>query len=154
MQASELLKIIEPAVIAQGLELWGAEWVNEGKNTLLRIYVDSATGVNLDQCAKVSRQISAVLDVEDIIQGHYYLEVSSPGIERPLFTIDQCRGYLNKTVAIRLRVPKVGRRNFTGTLVQVENEQISLQMDNQAEEKFSWHDIDRAHVVEKGKFPR
>ena len=103
------------------------------KTALLRIYVDSANGVNLDECAKVSRQISAVLDVEDPIQGHYYLEVSSPGIDRPLFTIDQCQGYLGKPVAIRLRVPKAGRRNFTGTLVQVENEQISLQLDDQAD---------------------
>jgi ribosome maturation factor RimP len=147
MQATELLKMIEPAVIAQGLELWGAEWVNEGNSRLLRIYVDSAIGVNLDQCAKVSRQVSAVLDVEDCIQGRYFLEVSSPGVERTLFTLDQCRRYLGHGMAIRLRMPKAGRRNFTGTLVQVENEQIFLQIENQPEEKFSWRDIDRAHLV-------
>lgn len=147
MQALDLLKIIEPAVVAQGLELWGAEWANEGKNKVLRVYVDSATGINIDQCAKVSRQVSAVLDVEDIIQGHYTLEVSSPGLERPLFNLDQARRYIGESIAIRLRVPKAGRRNFTGVLTQVEKESILLQIDEKAEEKMPWRDIEKAHLT-------
>lgn len=147
MQALELLKIIEPAVVAQGLELWGADWANEGKNKVLRVYVDSAMGVNIDQCAKVSRQVSAVLDVEDVIQGHYTLEVSSPGLERPLFNLDQARRYVGESIAIRLRVPKAGRRNFTGVLMRVENESIFLQIDEKTEVQMLWRDIEKAHLI-------
>ena len=102
--------IIEPAVTAFGYELLGCESVSAGKGQrLLRVYVDSARGVTIDECAKISRQISAVLDVEDPIKGRYYLEVSSPGIERPLFTVAQCQRYLGQTVSVRLKVAKAGQ---------------------------------------------
>lgn len=150
MMTHELEAIIEPAVTAYGYELWGCEWSSVGRGQqLLRVYVDSAEGVNVDKCAKISRQISAVLDVEDPIQGRYYLEVSSPGIERPFFKAAQCQGYLGHAISVRLKVAKAGRRNFSGTLQAVENEQIHLQLEDQTMLELAWRDIDKAHLVAK-----
>lgn len=144
----ELQTIIQPAVAALGYELWGCEWASAGKNRrLLRVYVDSQTGVNLDACAKISRQISAILDVENPIQGHYLLEVSSPGMERPLFTALQCGRYLGKTVNVRLRVARQGQRNFRGILQSSANEQIVLQLDDQSNLELAWRDVEKARLV-------
>ncbi len=141
--------MIEPAVTALGYELWGCEWVGAGKNQrLLRVYVDSEHGVNVDTCSKISRQISAILDVEDPIEGRYLLEVSSPGIERPLFTVAQCQRYVGQPVNIRLRVPAAGRRNFKGILQSAGGDRIVLQLeDNQNTLDLTWRDIEKAHLA-------
>jgi ribosome maturation factor RimP len=145
MMIRELQSIIEPAVKALGYDLWGCEWVGAGKNRrLLRVYVDREEGVNIDACAKISRQISAVLDVEDPIASAYLLEVSSPGIERPLFTLDQCRHYIGQRIEIRLRSPNAGRRNFKGLIQSVTDDCIALQMDPQTLVEFAWRDIEKA----------
>lgn len=150
MMIGELQKLIEPAVTALGYELWGCEWANVGKNRrLLRVYVDSEQGVNIDACAKISRQISAILDVEEPIAGQYLLEVSSPGIERLLFTVVQCRRYVGQTISIRLRLAQEGRRNFTGILQSAEGDQITLQLDDQTTLELRWQDVDKAHLVAK-----
>lgn len=142
---SKLEAIIEPAVTALGYELWGCEWVGAGRNRrLLRVYVDSDKGVDIDACAKISRQISAVLDVENLIDSSYLLEVSSPGIDRPLFKLTQCQRYLGEKIEIRLRAPQEGRRNFKGVLTSVKDERITLQMDNQPLIEFAWRDVEKA----------
>jgi ribosome maturation factor RimP len=148
MMIGELQTLIEPAVTALGYELWGCEWVGAGKNQrLLRVYVDSENGVNVDDCSKISRQISAILDVEDPIEGRYLLEVSSPGIDRPLFTVAQCRRYIGQMVSARLRVPVLGRRNFKGTLEFAEGERIILRLeDNQETLDLAWRDVEKAHL--------
>jgi ribosome maturation factor RimP len=147
MMIRELQAIVEPAVTAMGYELWGCEWVGAGRNQcLLRVYVDREEGVDIDACAKISRQISAVLDVEDPIGSRYLLEVSSPGIERPLFTLAQCRRYLGEKIEIRLRVPREGRRNFKGVLQSVTDESLALQMSDQTLLDFSWRDIEKAYL--------
>ncbi|MBS0351482.1 MAG: ribosome maturation factor RimP [Proteobacteria bacterium] len=155
MMFSELQAVIEPTIIALGYELWGCEWVNLSKNTRqLRVYIESEQGVNIDDCAKVSRQISAILDVEDLIQGSYLLEVSSPGLERPLFTLAQCQRFVGQPVLVRLRVAKNGRRNFGGILEKVMDESIILVLEDKTEQTIPWRDIDKAHlkfVVSKGK---
>ena len=81
--------IVQPTVEALGLKLWGVEHIQNGRYSVLRIFIDNEDTVNLTDCERASRQISAVLDVEDPISGEYTLEVSSPGLERPLFKLDQ-----------------------------------------------------------------
>jgi ribosome maturation factor RimP len=144
----KLQTLIEPAVTALGYELWGCELTGVGKNRrLLRVYVDSEQGVNIDVCAKISRQISSVLDVEDPIAGQYLLEVSSPGIERPLFNIEQCQRYVGQQISVRLRVARDGRRNFSGILKSAADDRLVLQLDDQTQLELAWRDVDKAHLV-------
>jgi ribosome maturation factor RimP len=112
-----LLKMLEPAVTAAGMELWGVEFQPSGRHSVLRLYIDSARGVTIDDCEAVSHQVSAVLDVEDPIAGEYHLEVSSPGLDRPLFNISQCERYVGHEMKVRLRAAMEGKRRFTATLV-------------------------------------
>ena len=85
--ADKVLSILNPSVHALGYELLGVEYVPSGKHSVLRLYIDSEKGIGVDDCEVVSRQVSAIMDVEDPISGQYNLEVSSPGIERPLFSV-------------------------------------------------------------------
>jgi len=148
MMISDLQKLIEPAVTALNYELWGCEWVGAGKNRrLLRVYVESENGVTLGDCAKISRQISAILDVEDPIEDRYLLEVSSPGLERPLFTLSQCQRYIGQKLNIRLKTGRDGQRNFKGILQSVNDRQIVLQLDDQSELNLAWSEVDKAHLV-------
>jgi ribosome maturation factor RimP len=125
----DLQAIVDPAVRALGFELWGLEHLSQGRHSLLRIYIDSEQGVTVDDCAAVSRQVGAVLDVEEPIVGEYTLEVSSPGINRSLFHLDQYRRYLGEPLKLRLRAPFDGRRKFSGTLTGVEGEDVVLRID-------------------------
>ncbi len=122
--------MLEPTVEALGFELWGLEYRSQGRHTLLRLYIDSENGVNVDDCAAVSRQVSSVLDVEDPISGEYTLEVSSLGMDRLLFKAEQYLQYVGEWIEIRLRVPYEGRRKFKGTLKGVEGEDVVVQIDD------------------------
>lgn len=147
----ELLhELVEPVVKGLDLQLWGIEYTAAGKNSLLRIYVDSPEGVNVDDCARVSHQLSGVLDVEDPISDHYNLEISSPGMDRPLFTLEQFVEFVGNVVQLRLRVPFEGRRKFKGILNGVEGDEVLLVVDN--EEYLLPHElIERANVVPQFK---
>jgi ribosome maturation factor RimP len=112
-----LRNMLEPAVKAAGMELWGLEFLPQGRHSVLRLYIDSEQGVTIDNCEAVSHQASAVLDVEDPISGEYHLEVSSPGMDRPLFNIAQCARYVGQEMKVRLRLAVEGKRRFTATLV-------------------------------------
>src|SRR5437870_3087505 len=112
-----LNQIIAPAVAALGYELVGCELAQDSGRQILRVYVDGENGITLDGCAAVSRQISAVLDVEDPIKGRFLLEVSSPGLERPLFSLAHYQRFIGHKAKLRLRQPQEdGRRNFTGII--------------------------------------
>jgi ribosome maturation factor RimP len=143
---SQLVELVEPAVAAVGFELWGLDYVPQRNHAILRIYIDGPNGVNVDDCARVSRQVSAVLDVDDPIQTEYTLEVSSPGLDRPLFHLDQFARYVGEKVVIRLRVPFERRRNFTGTLIGVEGEDVVVHVDDN-EYLLPFESIDKAHIV-------
>ncbi len=141
-----LQELIEPGVIALGFQLWGIEFVSQGKNSILRVYIDSENGVNVDDCAKVSHQVSGVLDVEDPISGHFTLEVSSPGMDRPLFTAEQFQAYAGHQVQLRLRVPYEGKRKFKGTLNGMEGDDVLLVVGDE-EYLLPIDYIDRANVI-------
>ncbi|WP_043530879.1 ribosome maturation factor RimP [Litchfieldella xinjiangensis] len=138
--------LIEPVVTAMGFELWGIDYLSQGKHSRLVIYIDSPEGVSVEDCASISRQVSAVLDVEDPIAGEYRLEVSSPGLDRPLYTLDHFTRYRGQDVALRLRVPFEGRRKFQGLLAGVEGDEVLVQLDGE-EYCFPIDTIDQARVV-------
>lgn len=125
-----LTALITPVAASLGCELWGVEFVAQGRRSLLRIYIDKEEGVTLEDCERVSRQVSSVLDVEDLIKGEYTLEVSSPGMDRPLFSLAQFEQSIGERVQIKLRMPFDGRRKFAGVLIAIENEDVILQVDN------------------------
>ncbi|WP_144393244.1 ribosome maturation factor RimP [Pleionea sediminis] len=143
---AELNKLIEPAVEAVGCEFVGLEYVADGRHSVLRVYIDSENGVTIDDCADVSRQVSAVLDVEDPISGHYNLEVSSPGMDRPLFKLEHFERFQGEEVKLRSHTPVEGRRNFRGVLQAVEGDQISLNVDGHVF-TVAFDNIDKARVV-------
>ena len=102
------------------------EYHRTGRTALLRIYIDHENGINLDDCQTVSHQLSGVLDVEDPIQGNYTLEISSPGLDRPIFKASDFARFAGSNVKIKLSVPSSGRRNFTGVLQGMKGEDVVL----------------------------
>jgi ribosome maturation factor RimP len=144
---AELIRsMVEPLLHAMDLQLWGVEYLGQGKHTLLRIYIEKEGGVNVEHCAEASRQISGLLDVEDPISSEYTLEVSSPGLDRMLFTIDQYRQYAGHVAKIRLTENFEGRRNFQGRLGLVENDEVVLVM---GEDKYAFpiELVEKANIV-------
>ena len=122
--------LLTPTVEALGFELWGLEYLSQGRHTILRLYIDGENGVTVDDCAEVSRHVSGVMDVEDPITGEYTLEVSSPGVDRLLFRLDHYPTYVGEWIELRLRTPFEGRRKFKGTLKGVEGEDVVVQVDD------------------------
>lgn len=137
---------IAPAVSALGFQLLGTEWSNAPGARIIRIYIDAENGVTLSDCQQVSMQISAVLDVDDSIHGRYHLEVSSPGINRRLFTLDQVQQYIGEKVRIRLSKPQSKRRQYIGTLQEVtETENVVLVVEGEPHQ-FAWDEIEKANL--------
>lgn len=131
-QAPEhLLELIEPVVEGLGYECVGVEYNSHPKHGFLRIFIDAEQGVGMEDCTKVSHQVSGVLDVEDPISGEYNLEVSSPGMDRPLFKLKQFEQFIGHTVQVNLFKPVAGRRKVTGLIEKVEDGDVYLQQDGQ-----------------------
>ena len=127
----QLIDLLKPVVEALGFEFWGLEYLSQGKDSVLSVYIDSENGITVDDCATVSRQVSGIMDVEDPITSEYSLEVSSPGMDRPLFTVEQFNRYVGEFVDVKLRYAFEGRRKFKGKLVAIEEgEDIVVHFDN------------------------
>jgi len=144
--AEKVTQLIEPTVQALDLELWGVEHASQGKYSVLRIFIEREAGVTIDDCERVSRQVSAIFDVEDPIAGEYTLEVSSPGIDRLLFTPQQFQRYRGEEVSVRMRTPVDGRRKFKGTLTDVVDDIIHIQVDG-SDFELPHGDIEKANIV-------
>ena len=142
----QLQALLAPVVEALGYECWGLEFISQGRHSLLRVYIDRPEGILIDDCEIVSRQVSGILDVEDPISGEYTLEVSSPGMDRPLFTLEQFARYVGEQVKIKLRTPFERRRNFQGILRGVEEQDVVVQVDNQ-EFLLPIDSIDKANII-------
>ena len=145
-RAEVLQEIIEPVIKALGFQLWGIEYIGQGRHTLLRIYIDKEGGINIEDCAEASRHISSILDVEDPISSEYTLEVSSPGLDRILFTLEQFQAHLGQVIKVRLTEGFAGRRNFSGALKNIANEEIVLIV---GEEEFTipYELVEKASIV-------
>ena len=129
------------------LECIGVEFSPSQGQSTLRVYIDAeGREVTLDDCEAASRELSALLDVEDPIPGHYVLEVSSPGIDRPLFTAGQVAKVVGQEVKILLKAPLDGRRRLRGKVVSVEGEQISLEAEGKVFQ-FEHDAVESARIV-------
>jgi len=149
-----LRELLEPVIEAMGYELVMVELTGSGSKTL-RIYIDSPGGIVLDDCATVSQQVSVLLDVEDPISGEYALEISSPGLDRPLAKPEHFRRAEGAMVRIRMTTSHLGRRNFTGLLKCVSGEGAVVEVDGE-EYELAYNDMDRAKLVSEfeNKIPR
>jgi ribosome maturation factor RimP len=145
--SEQLENLFEPVVTGLGYELWGVERISQGKHSVLKVYIDAEKGINVDDCARVSRQIGSLLEVDDPFKGNYTLEVSSPGLDRRLFKLEQYDIYKGAQVKLRLSQPFEGRRNFTGILCGIENEDVVVRSDSEEEILFPFEQIERANIV-------
>ncbi len=148
MAASDKLKaLLKPLVEDLGYEFVGVEYVPNPKNRLVRIYIDrDETGVGVEDCEHVSREVSALMDVEEPVSGHYTLEVSSPGVERPLFEVDHYRRFVGETARVTMHTPIDGRRKFKGTIVRVDDSVVVLLVDGD-EWELPLADVHRAELA-------
>lgn len=144
----QLTEMLEAPVVASGYELVGLEFVRAGEHSTLRIYIDHENGITVDDCAEVSHQVSAVLDVEDPITVAYNLEVSSPGLERPLFKAAHYEQFIGHEVSIVLKMAVSNRRKWKGLIHSVEGETIHIMVDAQ-EELFALSNIAKANLIPK-----
>lgn len=130
--ANDLGSLVDSVVNGLGYEVVDVEFRPHPKNGLLRVYIDKPGGIVLDDCEAVSRQLSAMLDVEDPIPGHYRLEVSSPGLDRPLRKAEDFARFAGEMVKIRMSMPNAdGQRNFAGKLLGMKDQDVMIEVDGE-----------------------
>ncbi len=142
----QLTELLKPAAEALGYEFVGIEYVGQGVHSILRVYIDHENGISVDDCTKVSHQASGILEVEDPISSQYTLEVSSPGLERPLFILSHFEKVVGQQINIRCHIGVDGRRKFKGELNKVDGQHLLVTVDNQSYE-IEFQDVDKANVV-------
>ena len=130
MKQDKLTTIIAPLVEDLGYRFWGLEYQVRKVDALLRIYIDKEQGIHVDDCASVSHEVSGILDVEEPITIPYILEVSSPGMDRILFTAEQFSEYSGEKVKIKLNQMVEGRRKIKGIISSVNDDQITINTDD------------------------
>ncbi|HEX7369590.1 MAG TPA: ribosome maturation factor RimP [Rhodanobacteraceae bacterium] len=152
METEAIAARVAPALAELGLTCLGVEWNAGHGGGLLRVYIDklepadAAETVTVDDCEAASREISALLDVDDPISGNYVLEVSSPGIERPLFNAAQFARFLGSEAKVTLKLPRDGRRRLRGRIAAVEGTSIGMDVDN-ARMDIAENEIESAHLI-------
>ena len=141
-----MIELLEPVITALGYEMLGIEYFKQKDGSLLRLYIDSDAGITIDDCTRVNHQVIGVLDVHDPIKERYHLEISSPGLDRPLFTLKQFQRFLGQQVKIKLREKIDERRKFTGVIKAIEETAVLV-----SEEGIDYlipaDVIDSAHLV-------
>jgi ribosome maturation factor RimP len=140
--------LLEPVVAAEGMELVDLEFVREHEGWILRLFIDKQGGVGLDDCTQVSRAVDTLLDVEDFIEHEYSLEVSSPGLNRPLTKPDHFRKAAGKKIKVKtygpLGVPP--RKNFSGDVQNVDEEAVTVAVEGAGEFRIPFKDIAKANL--------
>lgn len=131
MTREDLARLLEPAIERMGYELTDLEMKIGGRDGAVRLFIDKPEGVGLDDCESVSRQLSALLDVEDPLPGHYVLEVSSPGLDRKLTKPAHFLRFIGDDVRVKMRFPVDGRRRFRGKLLAANEETIEVEVDGE-----------------------
>lgn len=145
--SDKLEALLAPLVEDLGYEFVGIEYLSNPKNRVIRLYIDRPeVGIGVDDCERVSHEVSALLDVEDPVSGQYTLEVSSPGIERPLFTGSQFARFVGEDARVMMAVPVEGRRKFKGSIVSADEERVVLEVDGERHELLV-ADIQRATLA-------
>ena len=129
MSSARLTQLLEPLVEDLGYEFVGLEHSSNPKNPVVVIYIDHADGIAIEDCEKVSREVAALLDVEDPIPGNYNLEVSSPGLDRPLFTLEHYARFSGELAQVSVYAPVDGRRKFKGVILGTGEGSVKLDQD-------------------------
>jgi len=142
----ELSQLIEPILDEMGVELVDIEYLSYHGRWIVRIYVDKEGGITVDDCARVSREIDEIIDIKDIIHHAYVLEVSSPGLNRPLKKEKDFQRAVGKKIKARISVPLKGRRHFIGYLKDFRNDTLYLEVENNLV-SLSRQDVDKANLV-------
>ncbi len=142
----KLTDMLRSAVEGTGKSLLGLEFISAGNNSVLRLFIEHENGIDVDDCAEVSRQVSAVLDVEDPISSEYSLEVSSPGLDKPLFVMEHFQAVIGETINVRISIPLNGRRKFKGTLIAIENDNLIIEVDG-LDYELAVSNVDKANLV-------
>lgn len=132
----KIVELLEPVVTGLGYEWVGMEYKPSPKHGLLRIYIDKSDGISVDDCALVSSQVSELLDAEDPVSGEYVLEVSSPGIDRPLFKLADYERFVGSEVRLSLHGLWEGRRKMSGTILGVNATDNTIQIQENVVERF------------------
>ncbi len=131
MATRKLIQLLQPLIEDLGFEFVGLEYTGQSKNAVLRIYIDHERGIDLADCGEVSGEVAALLDVEDPISGQYNLEISSPGLDRPLFTPEQYLKFVGEEAKITVYAPVDQRRKFKGRILGVEDGHVKLEQDGE-----------------------
>ena len=132
MSRDKLIKLVEPLVEQLGFELADLELRTGGRYGILRIFIDKADGIGIEDCEEVSRRVSAIFDVEDPVQSDYTLEVSSPGLDRTLTKLAHFQRFMGQDVKVKLRFPLEGRRNYRGALKAADEDKIEVEVDGES----------------------
>lgn len=127
-------QLIEASIETLGYELVGVEYIQGGPDAILRVYIDAEQGITIEDCERVSHQVSGILDVEEPVRSAYLLEVSSPGFDRPLFKARDFERFSGAEAKITMKLPISGRRNFTGVLQGFEDGDILIEVDGEVYE--------------------
>lgn len=145
-EQTHLWELFEPVISGMGYDLIEIEHFPNPKHGVLRLYIDKEGGVLIDDCSAVSRQISALIDVEDPVRGQFNLEVSSPGLDRPLRRVKDFQRFTGSKVKLKTAVPLEGQRNFSGRLLEANDEVVVIETDSE-ELSLPMNVIEKARIV-------
>ncbi len=145
-QHNELIELLEPVVTALGYEMLGIEYFRQKDGSMLRLYIDNDAGITIDDCTRVNHQVIGVLDVHDPIKEKYFLEISSPGLDRPLFTLAQFQRFMGEKVKMKLREKIEDRRKIKGVIKAVEETAVLIS-DDGVDYLIPADVIDSAHLM-------
>ena len=149
-ELTHLWELFEPVVNGMGYDLIEIEHFPNPKHGVLRLYIDKEDGITIDDCSDVSRQISALIDVEDPVRGQFNLEVSSPGMDRPLRRVKDFQRFSGSKVKLKTIMPFEGQRNFSGRLLEADEESVVIETDTE-EITIPMSALDKARVVPEFK---
>jgi len=146
LSVHKLNELLQPLVEDLGYEFIGIEYNSNPKHSVLRLYIDQENGVAIEDCETVSRETAALLDVKDLIRSQYNLEVSSPGLDRPLFTLAHYREWAGHKAQINLFAPQDGRRKFSGPILSADEESVTINQDG-SEVRLDFGNIAKAKLI-------
>ncbi len=155
IKTEQLEALLEPIISSMDYEYVGLDYISQGRHSILRIYIDSAAGVNVDDCAKVSHQVGSVLDVEDPISDEYTLEVSSPGMNRPLFKLSHYEQFIGEEAKFKTFRPQngenigTGQRKFRGFITSVDGNNIQFTIEENQIISIAFSEIEKGNLVAK-----
>ena len=140
-------ELVAPVLEEKGFELWGVKLINNPKRTTLQIFIDRKDGgVTIDDCTNVSLELNGIMDVEDLFNHPYFLEVSSPGLDRYLFTFEQVCAYIGREMNVEVSMPIANRRRFRGILEKVDGDLLFPKVDNDVYE-IAWPNVSKAQLI-------